>query len=66
MEVKKNTILIVDDESDNLKILTHILSGDYEIYTAKNGKKAVEKAIANHDKKILKMSNNSNMMMCVI
>ena len=28
--------------------------------------KAVEKAIANHDKKILKMSNNSNMMMCVI
>jgi diguanylate cyclase (GGDEF)-like protein len=44
-ETKKNTILIVDDESVNLKILNHILGQDYTIYTAANGKNAVEKAM---------------------
>ena len=39
-----NTLLIVDDETANLKTLTHILSLDYTIYTATNGENAVEKA----------------------
>ena len=44
MEVKKNTLLIVDDENANLKVLTHILGADYTIYTATNGLNAVQKA----------------------
>jgi diguanylate cyclase (GGDEF)-like protein len=44
MEIKKNTILIVDDENTNLKILTYILGNEYTIYTATNGANAVEKA----------------------
>jgi diguanylate cyclase (GGDEF)-like protein len=44
-EPKKNTILIVDDESVNLKILTHILGAEYTLFTATNGKHAVEKAM---------------------
>ena len=43
-EAKKNAILIVDDENVNLKIMVHILHDDYTIYTATNGKNAVEKA----------------------
>jgi signal transduction histidine kinase len=43
-EENKNTLLIVDDESFNLKSLTHILMSDYTIYTAENGIKAIEKA----------------------
>ena len=41
---QKNTLLIVDDETANLKTLTHILSLDYTIYTATKGENAVEKA----------------------
>ncbi|MDR1840074.1 MAG: response regulator [Treponema sp.] len=41
---QKNSLLIVDDESVNLKILSHILGTEYTIYTATNGKKAIEKA----------------------
>jgi diguanylate cyclase (GGDEF)-like protein len=44
MEVKKNSLLIVDDESANLKVLAHILGTDYTIYTATNGRSAIEKA----------------------
>ena len=44
---KKNSLLIVDDETMNLKILTHILSSDYTIYTATNGESAIEKAKEN-------------------
>jgi len=44
MSEEKNTVLIVDDENINLKILTHILESDYKIYTAKDGISAVEKA----------------------
>ncbi|MCL2805855.1 MAG: diguanylate cyclase [Treponema sp.] len=44
MKQKKNTLLIVDDENTNLKVLTHILGGDYIIYTAVNGINAIEKA----------------------
>ncbi|MDR0472542.1 MAG: diguanylate cyclase [Treponema sp.] len=41
---QKNTLLIVDDEKSNLKLLTHILGEEYTIYTAANGASAVEKA----------------------
>ena len=44
IENRKNSILIVDDENANLKVLTHILGKDYTIYTATNGKSAIEKA----------------------
>jgi diguanylate cyclase (GGDEF)-like protein len=40
----KNTLLIVDDENVNLKVLSHILGDEYTIYTAKNGINAIEKA----------------------
>lgn len=41
----KNTLLIVDDEKMNLKVLTNILISEYTIFTASNGKNAIEKAI---------------------
>jgi len=44
METAKNSILIVDDENANLKVLTHILGQDYVIFTAANGTSAIEKA----------------------
>jgi len=44
METKKHTLLIVDDENSNLKVLTHILGSGYTIYTASNGVDAVKKA----------------------
>jgi diguanylate cyclase (GGDEF)-like protein len=40
----KNSLLIVDDEKMNLKVLTHILGGDYIIYTATNGASAIARA----------------------
>jgi len=44
MDEKKNSLLIVDDENANLKVLTHILGSDYTIFTATNGLSAIEKA----------------------
>lgn len=41
---QKNSLLIVDDETANLKLLTHILNPYYIIYTATNGLNAIEKA----------------------
>jgi len=41
---KKNSLLIVDDENANLKVLTHILGSEYTILTASNGLSAIEKA----------------------
>ena len=41
---KKNTLLIVDDENTNLKVISHILNRDYTIYTATDGISAIEKA----------------------
>jgi len=41
---KKNTLLIVDDEKINLKVLAHILGSEYTIITATNGASAIEKA----------------------
>jgi CheY-like chemotaxis protein len=43
-EGKKNSLLVVDDENVNLKVLNHILGEEYTIYTAKNGINAIEKA----------------------
>ena len=43
MEANKNSLLIVDDEKSNLKVLTHILSPEYIIYTAKDGADAINK-----------------------
>jgi PleD family two-component response regulator len=43
-EEKKNTVLIVDDENINLKILSHILENEYTVYTSEDGISAVEKA----------------------
>jgi len=45
---KKNSILIVDDELLNLKMLRSILHEDYTIFTAKDGKTAIE--IASEEK----------------
>jgi len=44
IERKKYSILIVDDESLNLKTLANILGSDYTIYMEKNGVDAVESA----------------------
>ena len=41
---KKNSVLIVDDEASNLKILYEYLSPEYTIYMAKNGPAAIELA----------------------
>jgi len=43
-ERKKNSVLIVDDENSNIMALTHILSAEYAVYAAKNGRKAIEAA----------------------
>ena len=43
-KVKKNTVLIVDDENSNIMALTHILSSGYTIYAAKNGQNAIRAA----------------------
>ena len=39
----RNRILIVDDDTSDLIFLTHNLSKDYTIYTAKNGEDAIRK-----------------------
>ena len=39
---KENSLLIIDDEKVNLKILAHILGSDYTIYTATNGTSGIE------------------------
>ena len=39
---KGNSLLIIDDEKVNLKILTHILSPEYTIYTATNGTSGIK------------------------
>jgi signal transduction histidine kinase/HPt (histidine-containing phosphotransfer) domain-containing protein len=41
---KKNSLLIVDDDTSILMELTHILQPDYKIYTAKDGLSALNRA----------------------
>ena len=43
-DIKRNSILIVDDENSNILALTHILGPEYVIYAAKSGNKALEAA----------------------
>lgn len=40
------TVLVVDDNLVNLKILSKILSEDYHVIEAKNGKEALDKIIS--------------------
>ena len=44
MEKTKNSVLIVDDETANVSMLSLMLKSDYTIYTAENGKDAIEVA----------------------
>lgn len=41
MEIKRQTVLIVDDEPNNIEVLDGVLGGDYDILFATNGKDAV-------------------------
>ncbi|MEE9913737.1 MAG: two-component system response regulator [Deltaproteobacteria bacterium] len=41
-QLKKQTVLIVDDEAGNINILTELLMPEYEIRIAKNGEKALQ------------------------
>ena len=40
--LKKNSVLIVDDEESNIIALTHILSPHYAVYVVKDGQDAIE------------------------
>ena len=42
---KRQTILLVDDEKSNLKILSEALKYDVDIILAKNGMQGIKKAI---------------------
>jgi len=52
-EQNKNSILIVDDELLNLKMLRSILHEDYTVFTAKDGLSAIEMATTNNPDLIL-------------
>ncbi|MDR3000190.1 MAG: response regulator [Fibromonadaceae bacterium] len=43
-EAKKSSILVVDDEINNILALMNILNQDYTVYAAKNGQDALEAA----------------------
>ena len=43
-EANKSSVLIVDDENANIITLTHILSPEFKIFAAKNGRDAIETA----------------------
>lgn len=42
MDFNKNTILLVDDESTNLKILSNLLKEKYDLRVVKNGQQAID------------------------
>jgi len=44
---KTNSVLIVDDEPANIRVLSHILGADYRLYAVNNGTDAIE-AAKNH------------------
>lgn len=50
LENKKPTVLIVDDMTTNLMVLSDLLDDDYTVKISKNGKKALE--IANSDNEV--------------
>ena len=43
-KTNRKSVLVVDDENSNIIALTHILSNEYTIYAAKNGKNAIAAA----------------------
>ena len=43
-EAKKNSVLIVDDTIENIKLLSFILKDEYTVYAAKCGQEAIEAA----------------------
>ncbi|MDR3019926.1 MAG: response regulator, partial [Treponema sp.] len=43
-ETKKSSILVVDDENNNIIALTNILRAEYTVYAAKDGQSAIEAA----------------------
>jgi PleD family two-component response regulator len=45
-EFEKQTIMIVDDEPANIKILNEVLQSDYNVIFSTNGERAIELAIA--------------------
>lgn len=45
-QIQKQTILIVDDEPVNIKILVELLRSDYQIRVASNGEKALQIALS--------------------
>lgn len=47
MENRKNTLLIADDSSYNIELLTEIFNEQYRIFTAENGQQALEVMRAN-------------------
>jgi len=52
-KLRKNSVLIVDDENSNIMALTHILSPIYAVYAAKSGQKALEAVEKYHPDVIL-------------
>lgn len=50
-KIEKHTILLVDDEVNNLQLLRRTLRHDYNIMTASNGKEALE-IVEHHGKEI--------------
>ena len=47
--VAKPTILLVDDNPDNIKVLRGILRSDYRVIAALNGQKAIQIAQDGHN-----------------
>ena len=45
-ESSKQTILVVDDKPENIRILMNLLKGDYRLMAATNGPKALELAVS--------------------
>jgi len=43
-ESAKNSILIVDDEPQDILFLNHVLGENYQVYAAKDGAEGIEKA----------------------
>ena len=47
-DIKKHSVLIVDDEESNIMVLTHILSPNYTVFAVKDGQDAIEVAEEYH------------------
>jgi len=45
IDENKNVVLIIDDETANIIAITNILSPEYDVFAAKNGRDAIELAI---------------------